>query len=50
MIFFCLELSSAVVLQLEHASESLGALIKTQTAGCHPQKFWSVVGPENSRF
>lgn len=39
MTFFYLESSSAVFLQLEHVSESLEALNKTQTAGPSPQKF-----------
>lgn len=29
-----------MVLHLDHASESLGILIKTQSMGPYPQKFW----------
>lgn len=39
MTFFLLESSRAAFLHLEHVSESLGALIKTQTAGPFPRNF-----------
>ena len=50
MTSFGLESSSTVLLQLERASESLGALIKTKFAGLHPQKFGAGVRLENLYF
>lgn len=47
------EIVRAVGLKCEHASESLGKLIKTQVAGPHRQSLLfrrSGVGPENVHF